>query len=50
MKSKPQIQIKGNKKDGWVIIVYDNGEWRWDLAVTNSELIFLKEILNKKIK
>ncbi len=50
MKTKPNIKLVGDKKNGFVITVYDGKEWHWDMEMTFEEIRMLRELITKKIK
>mgnify|MGYP006931610156 CR=1 FL=1 len=46
--NKSTVTLKGNKKDGYIIVITDK-VGVYDIAITHNELEALHKILNKKL-
>lgn len=50
MKVKSQIAIKGSKKKGYIISIWDNVGYMEDLSITWEEAVSLLKQLRSKLK
>ena len=47
--NKSIVRLTGSKTGGWIIEISEDKLFHGDMAITNSEAILLRDLLNKKV-